>query len=81
MCIVQSGKGAITVNTKDVKSSISQLKFFKQSFNQPFATTKKTARVLSNLKVNVDGGRALSGQAKGCFRLAIARALLLNLSP
>jgi len=67
---MQSGKGAITVNTKDVKEYFTT-EILQAIINQPFATTKTEGSF--DLKVNVDGG-GVSGQAEA-VRLAIARAL------
>jgi small subunit ribosomal protein S9 len=67
---MQSGKGAITVNTKDIKEYF-PTEILQAIVNQPFATTKTEGSF--DLKVNVDGG-GVAGQAEA-VRLAIARAL------
>lgn len=67
---MQSGKGVITVNTKDVKDYF-PTEILQTIINQPFATTKTEGSF--DLKVNVGGG-GVTGQAEA-IRLAIARAL------
>jgi small subunit ribosomal protein S9 len=67
---MQSGKGTITVNTKDVNEYF-PTEILQAIVNQPFATTKTEGSF--DLKVNVDGG-GVAGQAEA-VRLAIARAL------
>ena len=67
---MQSGKGAIIINTKDIKEYF-PTEILQAIVNQPFATTKTEGSF--DLKINVDGG-GVSGQAEA-VRLAIARAL------
>ena len=67
---VTSGKGNITVNSKDVKQYFPS-EILRIIINQPFEVTNGKGKY--DIKVKVDGG-GIKGQAEA-IRLAISRAL------
>lgn len=67
---MQSGKGTIVVNDKDLKEYF-PTEVLRLIINQPFATIEAEGKY--DVKVNVKGG-GLTGQAEA-LRLAIAKAL------
>lgn len=67
---LQSGKGSITINTKDIKTYF-PTDILQTIVQQPLETSGTTGNF--DIKINVDGG-GIAGQAEA-IRLAISRAL------
>ncbi len=67
---LQSGKGSITINTKDIKTYF-PTDILQTIVQQPLETSGTSGNF--DIKINVDGG-GIAGQAEA-IRLAISRAL------
>ena len=67
---LQSGKGSITINTKDIKTYF-PTDILQTIVQQPLETSGTAGNF--DIKINVDGG-GIAGQAEA-IRLAISRAL------
>jgi small subunit ribosomal protein S9 len=67
---LQSGKGSITINSKDIKIYF-PTDILQAIVQQPLETSKTVGNF--DMKINVDGG-GIAGQAEA-IRLAISRAL------